>query len=45
MVDCSSAQHDVEKVRQVRSRFAQKLNVQKRTLRIFARCGLAERPF
>jgi hypothetical protein len=29
----------------LRSRFAQKLNVPKRTLRIFARCGLAELPF
>jgi hypothetical protein len=45
MVDCASAQQDAEKVRQLRSRFAQKLNVPKRTPRIFARCGLAERPF
>ena len=28
-----------------RSRIAQKLNVPKRTPRLFARCGLAERPF
>ncbi len=34
-----------EKIRQLRSRIAQKLNVPKRTPRLFARCGLAERPF
>ena len=36
---------DAEKVRQRRSRFAQKLNVPKRTPRLFAHCGLAGRPF
>jgi hypothetical protein len=36
---------DAEKVRQLRSRIAQRLNVPKRTPRLFARCGLAERPF
>ncbi|TKB88420.1 MAG: hypothetical protein E8D41_15535 [Nitrospira sp.] len=36
---------DAEKVRQRRSRIAQRLNVPKRTPRLFARCGLAERPF
>jgi len=35
----------LKKVRQRRSRFAQKLNVPKRTPRLFARCGLAGRPF
>jgi hypothetical protein len=34
-----------EKARQRRSRIAQKLNVPKRTPRLFARCGLAGRPF
>ena len=34
-------EQDAEKVRQRRSRFAQKLNVPKRTPRLFARCGLA----
>ena len=32
---------DAEKIHQWRSRFAQKLNVPKRTPRIFACCGLA----
>ena len=36
---------DAEKVRQLRSRIAQRLNVPKRTPRLFARCGLAGRPF
>jgi hypothetical protein len=36
---------DAEKARQRRSRIAQRLNVPKRTPRLFARCGLAERPF
>jgi len=36
---------DAEKVRQRRSRVAQRLNVPKRTPRLFPRCGLAERPF
>jgi hypothetical protein len=36
---------DAEKVRQRRSRFAQKLNVPERKPRIFACCGLAGRPF
>jgi hypothetical protein len=35
----------LEKDRQLRSRIAQRLNVPKRTPRLFARCGLAERPF
>jgi hypothetical protein len=39
-------QQDAEKVRQRRSHFAQRLNVPKqRTPRLFARCGLAGRPF
>jgi len=38
-------EQDAEKARRRRSRFAQKLNVPQRTLRLFARCGLAERPF
>ena len=38
-------QQDAEKVRQRRSRIAQRLNVPKRTPRLFARCGLAERAF
>jgi membrane-bound lytic murein transglycosylase A len=38
-------QQDAEKVPQLRSRFAQRLNVPKRTPRLFARCGLAGRPF
>jgi len=38
-------QQDAEKVRQWRSRIAQRLNVPKRTPRLFARCGLAGRPF
>ncbi len=36
---------DAEKVRQRRSRVTQRLNVPKRTPRLFARCGLAGRPF
>ena len=36
---------DAEKVRQRRSRIAQRLNVPKRTPRLFARCGLAGQPF
>jgi hypothetical protein len=36
---------DAEKVRQRRSRFAQRLNVPKRTTRLFVCCGLAGRPF
>jgi hypothetical protein len=36
---------DAEKVRQHRSRIAQRLNVPERTSRLFARCGLPERPF
>jgi hypothetical protein len=36
---------DAEKVRQQRSRFPQRLNVPKRTPLLFARCGLAGRPF
>jgi len=36
---------DAEKVRQRRSRIAQRLNVPKRTPRLFARYGLAGRPF
>jgi hypothetical protein len=35
-------QQDAEKARQRRSRIAQKLNVPKRTPRLFARCGLAD---
>jgi hypothetical protein len=34
-------QQDAEKVRQLCSRIAQRLNVPKRTIRLFARCGLA----
>ena len=44
----ASAPHflkDAEKVRQRRSRIAQRLNVPKRTSRLFARCGLAGRAF
>jgi hypothetical protein len=41
----SGFQQDAEKVRQLRSRFAQKLNVLKRTPRLLARCGLAGRAF
>ncbi|MEK7352801.1 MAG: hypothetical protein AAB177_18145, partial [Nitrospirota bacterium] len=40
-----TAQQDAEKVRQHRSRIVQRLNVPKRTPRLFARCGLAGRPF
>jgi len=36
---------DAEKVHQRRSRIAQRLNVSKRTPRLFARCGLAGRTF
>ena len=37
---------DAEKIRQRRSRFAQRLPVPNRVrLRLFARCGLAGRPF
>jgi len=36
---------DAEKVRQLRSRIAQKLNVPKHTPRLFARCGLADSLF
>jgi hypothetical protein len=36
---------DAEKVRQLRSRVAQRLNVPKRTPRLFARCGLADSLF
>jgi NADH dehydrogenase len=35
----------VDKARQPRSRIAQRLNVPKRTPRLFARCGLAGQPF
>ena len=35
------AYQDAEKVRQRRSRIAQRLNVPKRTPRLFAHCGLA----
>ena len=41
----SDALQDAEKGRQRRSLRAQRLNVPKRTPRLFARCGLAERPF
>jgi hypothetical protein len=45
----TSARHpswqDAEKDRQHRSRMAQRLNVLKRTPRLFARCRLAGRPF
>jgi hypothetical protein len=41
----SVAWQDAEKVRQHRSRLSQRLNVPKRTPRLFARCGLAGRPF
>jgi hypothetical protein len=37
-------QQDAEKVRQRRSHFTQRLNVPQRTPRLFARCGLADRP-
>jgi len=39
------ANQDAEKVRQRRSRIVQRLNVPKRTPRLFARYGLAERTF
>ncbi len=40
-----SVQQDAEKVRQRRSRIAQRLNVPKRTPRHFACCGLAGQTF
>ena len=40
-----TAQQDAEKVCQRRSHFAQRLNVPKRTPRLFACCGLVGQPF
>jgi hypothetical protein len=41
-VYCAASYQDAEKVSQHRSRIAQRLNVPKRTPRLFARCGLAD---
>jgi hypothetical protein len=41
MTKPSDLQQDAEKVRQHRSRVVQRLNVPKRTPRLFACCGLA----
>ena len=37
-----STKQDAEKIRQRRSRFVQRLNVPKRTPRLFTHCGLAD---